>query len=430
MEPRRLSDWLDYVSQLHTQVIEMGLDRVNDVFRRLCRNARLAKTVVTLAGTNGKGSTLAAVEALALAAGKTVGAYTSPHILRFNERVRINGVDVSDEALEAAFAAVETARGQTALTYFEFTTLVGFYLFQQARLDVVLLEVGLGGRLDAVNIVDPDLAVITSVDLDHQEWLGDSREDIGREKAGILRPGIPLVIAEEAPPTSVVDVAGKLGCATSIWRQDFTFERSGDASQALQWRGRRKHTEMVIDGLSDNGLPMANMAAAIQAAMLLNFSLSEAQIVAAIAGVKVQGRFQLLRRNPEMYADVGHNPHAARYLKQWLAGLPVKKPQVAVFSALKDKDVAGIVKELTGVFDRWFVFPLNVDRAMPLAQLAELVQQNQPAPLQTCDSLSECLAQATSEVGADGRIVAFGSFFTVAEIFQNGMMGADEGDGR
>src|SRR5690606_29422750 len=311
---RNLADWLAYIETRHPRAIEMGLERVREVAARLGLG-RPAAQVVTVGGTNGKGSTVAFIEAIARAEGWKVGAYTSPHLLRYTERVRIDGAEAGDDELAGAFAAVESARGDTPLTYFEYGTLAALWLFQRSDLDLAVLEVGLGGRLDAVNVVDPDVAVITTVDVDHVDWLGSDRETIGQEKAGIARAWKPLVLAEIDPPSSMLRHAYAIGANAIRSGSDFFHEPAGEG----QWQWREVGAELLLpDPVLAAPVQRANAAAAIAALRALPRSPSDAACAAGVAAARVPGRLERFERDGvEVVVDVAHNPQAARELAAW-----------------------------------------------------------------------------------------------------------------
>jgi len=409
---RTLGQWLDYQQQVHPTSIDLGLERVGDVARRLGLG-RPARRVATVAGTNGKGSTVAYLEAIARAAGWKVGAYTSPHLLRYNERVRINGAEAGDEALVAAFERIEAARGELPLTYFEFGTLAALCLFEAAGLDLAILEVGLGGRLDATNIVDPDVAVITTIDLDHQDWLGDDREAIGGEKAGILRAGKPCVLAERDPPSSVLRRAYMLGAYAIRGHADYLIDELDDG----RWRWREPGWQIELPPPAMQApAQRENAAAAIAALRALDLPLPDQAIVAGVAAARVPGRLQRLPGRPERVLDVAHNAQGARQLAAWLQAQP--RPTVAVFSALADKDIAALAGPLAGLVQAWHLGPITDagPRGLSAAALAERLAGVVPGErLRRHASLGEALAAATAEAGEDGRVLVFGSFHTVAE---------------
>ena len=413
---RTLAMWLDYQQQIHPKSIDMGLGRVGEVAKRL-GIGKPARHVITVGGTNGKGSTVAFLEAIARAAGLRTGAYTSPHLLRYNERVRIDGAEASDEALVAAFERIEAARGEVPLTYFEFGTLAALLLFEAAGLDLAILEVGLGGRLDATNIVDPDCAVITTVDLDHQDYLGPDRESIGAEKAGILRAGKPCVLAEKDPPSSVLRRAYAIGAFAIRGHSDYLIDVLDDG-----WRWREPGYEVELpDPAMAAPAQRDNAAAAIAALRALDLPVPDAAIRAGVARARAPGRLQVLPGEPETVLDVAHNPQGARQLAAWLEANP--KPTVAVFSALADKDLEGICAPLAPWLRAWHLGPITDagPRGLPVDELARRLAEHLPAEiLHPHRSLAEALAAARRAAGAQGRVLVFGSFHTVAAVMAPG----------
>ncbi len=400
--------WLDHQLRLHPKNIELGLERVRPVAERL-GVLRPAARVLTVAGTNGKGSTVAMLEAACRAAGLRVGAYTSPHIERYHERIRIDGREVEDADLIAAFEAVEAARAATPLTYFEFGTLAALWLFVRAELEVAVLEVGLGGRLDAVNLVDADIALLTTVDLDHMDWLGPTREHIGREKAGVFRADRPALIGERAPPDSVLEEAQRIGARIERRGLDFDLQDAGegldyhDAAGALRLPRPRLTAPAQLD----------NAALAARALRLLG--VPDAAIAAGIASAAPRARLQRIEGEPEIVLDVGHNPQAARQLQAWLAGNP--KPTQAVFAALADKDIEGIVLSLSASVQRWHVAGLEVaGRSQSGEALAARVRSVMPAaPLFCHVAVADALRAARADAEPDQRVLVFGSFHMIAE---------------
>ncbi|MBW8311352.1 MAG: bifunctional tetrahydrofolate synthase/dihydrofolate synthase [Rhizobium sp.] len=407
---RTLAQWLDYQQTVHPQSIDMGLERVGEVARRLGLG-RPGRHVATVGGTNGKGSTVAFLEAIARAAGLKVGAYTSPHLLRYNERVRIDGAEAGDEALVAAFERIEAARGDIPLTFFEFGTLAALMLFEAASLDLAILEVGLGGRLDATNIVDPDVAIITTVDLDHQDYLGDDRESIGAEKAGILRAGKPCVLAEKDPPSSVLRRAYAIGAFAIRGHSDYLVDDLGDH---WRWREPGYEIELPEPALSAPA-QRGNAAAAIAALRALDLAIPDEALRAGVRDARLPGRLQRLPGSPERVLDVAHNPQGARQLAAWLQAHP--KRTVAVFSALADKDLAGITAPVAPHLHDWHLGPITDagPRGLPVDELARRLAEHLPADiLHPHRSLAEALAAAALQAGPDGRVLVFGSFHTVA----------------
>ena len=411
---RTLAQWLEYQQQVHPRSIDMGLERVGAVARRL-GIGRPGRQVITVGGTNGKGSTVAFLEAMARAAGLSVGAYTSPHLLRYNERVRIQGEPATDAALCAAFEAIESARGETPLTYFEYGTLAALLLFESAGLDLAILEVGLGGRLDATNIIDPDCAVITTVDLDHQEYLGNDRETIGADKAGILRAGKPAVLGEKDPPSSVLKRAYDIGAIAIRGHSDYLVDVLDDG---WRWREPGFEIDLPMPSLAA-AAQLDNAAAAIAALRALPIAIPDAAFVAGIANARVIGRLQSIGQSPDIVLDVAHNPQAARQLAAWLAAHP--KPTRAVFSALKDKDIEAIVALIDPAVVHWHLAGIHDagTRGLDASALAErLVPQIGAARLSAHHDVPAALAAARARVAPDERVLVFGSFHTVADALR------------
>ena len=418
MSPSKsLAEWLAYIERQHPKSIAMGLDRVREVARRMDLK-RPARKVITVAGTNGKGSTVAFIDSIARAAGWKCGAYTSPHLLAYNERVRIDGVDASDSNLVTGFEAVEAARGDTALTYFEYGTLCALWLFQRGKLDLAVLEVGLGGRLDAVNLVDADVAVITTVDFDHQDWLGNEREAIGFEKAGVARAWKPLVLGEDDPPSSVLGHAYAIGAPAIRANCDFFFDRI-DAAH-WRWREVGYAIELPTPTLAAPA-QLRNAATAIAALRALGKPLSMAAIAQGIVDAHVAGRLQRFERDGvEFVLDVGHNPQAARELAGWLQQWPASGRTVAVFAALGDKDVAGVVAALAGCIDDWFLAGLGeaAPRGEAVDAFAERLARTEAAAGSRHVDVAAALAAAHAQVKTGDRVLVFGSFHTVAAALE------------
>ncbi|MDR6714356.1 dihydrofolate synthase/folylpolyglutamate synthase [Pseudomonas hunanensis] len=419
MSQRTLGEWLAYLEQLHPSAIDMGLERSQQVAQRLGLG-RLAPRVVTVTGTNGKGSTCAFVATLLQAQGLRVGVYSSPHLLRYNERVRIDGVDASDECLCQAFAAVEAARGEISLTYFEMGTLAAFWLFQQSALDAVVLEVGLGGRLDTVNLADADLALVTSIGVDHVDYLGDTRESVAFEKAGIFRPGKPALCGDLDPPQPLLDKARELACPLFLRGREFDLV-SGDGH--WQWSGRQLDgTPVTLADLPLLDLPMENAALALQAYLLMGLAWDAAQIRQALLDTRITGRLdrRVLAwqgKRVELLLDVGHNPHAAQYLARRLAARPPQGKRLAVFGLLADKDLEGVIAPLQGLVEQWAVAPLDTPRSRPADELATALT-NHGAAVKSYASVEAALAGQCALATADDQILLFGSFFCVAQALE------------
>lgn len=418
--PSTLADWLDYQQHVHPNAIELGLERVRTVWQRLGAPAP-APLVITLGGTNGKGSTVAFLEAMLAADGRRVGCYTSPHLLRYNERVRVVGRDADDTVLIDAFEHIEAARtadpaAPIALTYFEYGTLAALWIFAHNALDVAVLEVGLGGRLDAVNLVDADAAIVTTVDLDHQDWLGNDRDSIGREKAGIFRAARAAIVGETVPPPTLLAEAARIGANLAIAGRDFGFSR-GDAG----WTWRCGETALALP-LPQLAAPcqLANAAAAIAALHALRARLgwNPQAIAQGAARARIGARLQRFAGAPELIVDVGHNPQAARALAEWLRTEPAAGRTLAVFGALDDKDVRGIVGALAGGIDEWFLAGLERDSPRGLAvgdlRVAIGAALDGGVARMSSANVDEALVAACAQARAGDRVLAFGSFFVAA----------------
>jgi dihydrofolate synthase/folylpolyglutamate synthase len=411
-----LEQWLGYLESIHPSEIDLGLDRVLLVLRRLFRRNPSAR-IITVGGTNGKGSAVAALEQLLIRAGRATGAYTSPHLQQYNERVRINGSNVTDESLVRAFERVEAARGNTTLTYFEFGTLAAFVLFEDAGVDDWVLEVGLGGRLDAVNVLDPNLAIITSVDIDHVSFLGDNREVIGFEKAGILRPGINAIYADIDPPASVLQ---------QVSAQKVHLERPGDTYELAPFEDSGNTTGSGFTlkqarygdevRLPDTGLPVHSLAAAVVAIRELEPGLELAAIEQVLARLTLPGRYEVLRSSPQVIADVGHNPHAAAWLANRISSQrPSAGRVIAVYAALTDKDVEGVAGAMAKVVDRWHLAGLQVPRGLGCQELAGRLRACiGEESTELSSSVGQALEKALAEAARGDLVIVFGSFYTVA----------------
>ncbi|OQP75294.1 bifunctional tetrahydrofolate synthase/dihydrofolate synthase [Xanthomonas phaseoli] len=420
--PSTLSDWLAYIEQQHPSSIAMGLERVREVAARL-QIAAPAKHVIVVGGTNGKGSTVAFIESIGRAAGWKVGAYTSPHLLRYNERVRIDGEEASDAQLAAAFAAVEAARGDTALTYFEFGTLAALWLFQQSALELAVLEIGLGGRLDAVNIVDSDVAVITTVDIDHTDWLGEDREAIGTEKAGIIRAWKPVVLGEIDPPSSVLRRAYQLGANAIRAGSDYFFEpidtqhAESPRADAPQWRWRDVVVTLELPMPALHApVQLANAAAAIAALQALPVDVPGAAWAQGIGNAHVAGRLQRLEVDGvQILLDVGHNPQAARALAAALGAQAHAGSTYAIYAALADKDVLGVVEAVAAQIDHWALAGLEGARGQS-AQALQARLQGSAAAQAPCHRDVAGAVHAVLDAASPGdRVLVLGSFHTVAD---------------
>jgi dihydrofolate synthase / folylpolyglutamate synthase len=433
-----LTDWLAHCERLHPVTIDMGLDRVQRVAQRM----KLAMTcpVITVSGTNGKGSTCAMLEAIYGEAGFRTGVYTSPHLVHFEERCRVSGEAVAAERLLPAFAEVEEARlgrqagdgaGEISLSYFEFTTLAILRTLSQSALDVAILEVGLGGRLDAVNIIDTDCAVITSIALDHMGLLGNDREAIGYEKAGIMRTGRPVVVSDPVPPQSVLDRALEVGA--DLWRIGKDFHFAGDKQQ-WGWamhpsHGGRRYSGLAYPALRGaNQLVNASGALAAVEALRARLPVTAQAVRNGLALVELPGRFQIVPGAPTLVLDVAHNPHSVAALAENLDAMGFYPTTHAVFGAMADKDLAAMLERVAPLVDRWHLTDLPLERASKADQLAGLINALAPAPGGGSSRVAGChvspmdaLRAAVSEADPADRIVVFGSFYTVGGVLQDGV---------
>jgi dihydrofolate synthase/folylpolyglutamate synthase len=418
MQERTLEDWLAWMEAHHPRQIELGLERVSAVAANLTLDLSGA-AVVTVGGTNGKGSCVAFLEAILLAQGYRVGTYTSPHLMRYNERVCIGSQPVSDVQLCTAFSAVEAALQGISLTYFEFGTLAALWLLQRAALDVIVLEVGLGGRLDAVNIIDANVTVLTTIDLDHQDWLGNDRESIGREKAGIFRGNTAAICIDAEPPRSVSEHAQQIGATWYPVGAAFTFSAH---ATGWDWSGAGLPHAARYTALPLPTLPLPSAAAALAALHCLSvrgqpLAITESALRNGLAAATLPGRFQrLLWRDIEIILDVAHNPQAARWLAVRLQQL-APRPTSAVLAIMADKDADAVVAAVQAQIDHWFIgaLPGNA-RALDPVVLAATIHAHSAAPTSVAVSLTQAFTSALETAQAGARIVVFGSFFTVAAV--------------
>lgn len=423
-----LDAWLAYCERLHPQNIALGLDRVREVAQRM--GLQFDCPVITVAGTNGKGSTCAMLEAVALQSGYRPGVYTSPHLVHFEERCRVGGEIVKAEELIPHFEAVEQARvkdgKEVALTYFEFTTLAILRLMSLSRLDVAILEVGLGGRLDATNIIDADCAIITSIDLDHMELLGPDRESIGREKAGIMCAGRPVIVSDPVPPQSVIDHAAEIGA--DLWRFGKDFNYDGDKQQ-WGWAGRgRRYAGLAYPALRGaNQLMNASGVLAAYEAIRGKLPVTAQAVRTGLSMVELPGRFQIVPGQPTLVLDVAHNPHSVAALTANLDAMGYFPITHAVFGAMADKDWEPMLTKVGPLVDRWYFTDLPTPRADSAENLKAKLQQLQAqgvirkdVSMQTFANPQQALDAAVAATEAADRIVVFGSFFTVGGVLQNG----------
>ena len=412
LKPSNATQWLAYIEALHPKSIAMGLDRVQAVANKLQLKPNFP--IITVAGTNGKGSVCAMLSHIYTEAGFSVGCYTSPHLIRYNERVCINSHEISDDDLCTAFAAVEAARGDVALTYFEMGTLAAMWHFCQARLDVVILEVGLGGRLDAVNIFEPNCAIVTAIDLDHMEYLGETREKIGFEKAGIFRANTLAICGDENPPQSLLDYAAQIGSNLALINRDFSINKMAQGWQYVVGDTRFEFLNLGLAGDFQGN----NAACALHAVTHLQTLLpaSQASIYLGLAQVNLPGRFQQVAANPPIMVDVAHNPQAAKSLAHNLQNMPCNGKTLAVFAMLADKDINAVVSEVKSQIDTWYLADIDAVRGAKALDLqAALNQQAVKKPVQLFTNVTTALAAACIDANKNDRIIVFGSFYTAAD---------------
>ena len=421
--PATLHDWLARCQRLHPKEIDMTLARSRLVKERLDLNFTVP--MIAVAGTNGKGSTCAMLESIALQAGYRVGLYSKPHLVHFEERCRVNGEMVSEAALLPHFEAVERARGETSLTYFEFTTLAIARLLSMTELDLVILEVGMGGRLDAVTAVAADCAIVTSIDIDHAEFLGSDRETIAIEKAGIMRAGRPVIVSDPMPPQSLADEAARVGA--DLWRFGRDFNYAGDKQQ-WSWSGRtRRFSALAYPALRGaNQLLNASGALAAFEALRQRLPITAQAVRQGFATVELPGRFQIVAGQPTLVLDVAHNPHAVAALAQNLDQMGFFPRTHAVFGAMADKDLKAILARMAPLVDHWHFTDLPVARAARASDLAELRSRlgvKGPGPVSAACHADPMQALDAALCAADpaDRIVVFGSFNTVGGVLKNGI---------
>jgi dihydrofolate synthase/folylpolyglutamate synthase len=413
---RTLAQWLSYLEQLHPQAIAMGLERVSRVADSLGIDP--AFPIITVGGTNGKGSCCAMLEAILLHAGYRVGCYTSPHLLRYNERVHIGGAEVGDEVLCRAFARIEAARGETSLTYFEFGTLAAMLAFIDAGVDVAILEVGLGGRLDAVNIFNANCALVASVDLDHQDYLGSTRELIGHEKAGIFRAGHPAICADAEPPVSLVSHARMIGADLLVIDRDFGYV--ADPHQWRYWGPGGKRNALPYPALRGT-FQLGNAAACLTALDTLRDRLpvTAQDVRGGLLQAEVAGRFQVLPGRPQVILDVAHNPHAARALALNLASMPGGGETIAVFAMFKDKDINGVVGAVKQRITHWLVADAEGARGASAEQIEmALTRAGVDVPISRFSDVASAWLAACELAADNDKIIVFGSFLTVAAVMR------------
>ncbi|HCQ7056427.1 bifunctional tetrahydrofolate synthase/dihydrofolate synthase [Klebsiella oxytoca] len=400
-----LATWLSYLEHLHSKTIDLGLARVSEVAQRMAV-IKPAPFVFTVAGTNGKGTTCRTLESVLMAAGYKVGVYSSPHLVRYTERVRVQGEELPELAHTTSFAEIEAARGDISLSYFEFGTLSALWLFQQARLDVVILEVGLGGRLDATNIVDADVAVVTSIALDHTDWLGPDRESIGREKAGIFRSGKPAIVGEPDMPLTIAEVASEKGALLLRRGVDWQYDAS---EQGWSFRDRQG----ALNDLPLPQVPLPNAATALAALRASGLKVKEQAMRDGIQNAMLPGRFQIISEAPRTILDVAHNPHAAAYLAGRLKTLSKTGRVLAVVGMLHDKDIAGTLANLQAEVDDWYCAPLEGPRGATAEQLLEHLRTGK-----VYTSVAQAWHAAMADARPEDTVLVCGSFHTVAHVME------------
>lgn len=403
-----LSMWLDYLSNIHTSAIDLGLERVQTV-ANAANLTKPAPTVITVAGTNGKGSTCALMEAILLDAGYSVGVYSSPHLIRYNERVRVNGQDLPDEKHTQAFDFIETQRGEVSLSLFEFGTLAALRLFQTEKVDIVLLEVGLGGRLDATNVVDHDVSIITSLAIDHVDWLGDDINVIGYEKAGIYRGGKPAICGQPKAPATVAAHADDIGAELYQVEIQYDYQLTGDNT----WRW--VHGSYQLDQLPVPSLPLQNAATALMALATANLDISDVNIVNGLQNARLPGRMQVLSSEPTILLDVAHNPHSAEYLVTRVAEQYPGKTIHTVVAMLHDKDIKATLEALAPVASHWYPASLTGPRAAGAQELCQYLPQDTTY----FDTPVVAFEAALTNARSQDVILVVGSFHTVGEVLEH-----------
>ena len=416
MRYKKLQDWLNWQESLSPKEIDLGLDRVSAVLQKLEFSANFFCPVISVAGTNGKGSTVAFIESILYQSDITVGSYTSPHLFKYNERIRINQQPVSDDTLCEAFEVIDKARGNIALTYFEFATLAALVIFKKFNVDVAVLEVGLGGRLDAVNVIDADVSVITSIDIDHVDWLGDDIELIAREKAGIMRSGKPAVVSIFSPPVSLLDFARENNVPLTRLGQDYLYQ--GLSGKVWQLNAADLQlADLPVPALK-GGFQLQNASAAIMAISLLNLErgLEAKNIGKGLQQVALAGRYQQIKDSPQVIVDVAHNEQSARMLHDLLNEMPVSGKTIAVVAMLADKAVAEVLAVVQPEIDCWVSAGLSVGRGLAAKNMAQAVRAvHSDVKLSVCESVAEACMKARTLASTNDRIVVFGSFYTVTE---------------
>ena len=421
MRFKTLAEWLSWQESLNPKEIDLGLDRVSDVLSKLNFSSDFICPVITVAGTNGKGSTVAFLESIFHQAGISVGCYTSPHLFTYNERIRINAELVTDELLCEAFEEIDQARGDIPLTYFEFGTLASLVVFQKSGVEVAVLEVGLGGRLDAVNVINADVSVITSIDVDHVDWLGDDVEIIAKEKAGVMRAHKPSVISMFKPPVSLLGHARQLDVPMRRLGSDYIYQQLANNTWQIK-TSESSYDDLPLPALQ-GGFQLQNAAAAILAIQSLNLLNKDGtprvqlqHIRQGLLQVKLSGRYQQLQSTPDVFVDVAHNEQSAAMLQQLLSDKSVAGKTIGVIAMLSDKAINDVVSLLLTEIDTWFSAGLEVSRGMDAKKMAQAVREMGAGDkLKACESVETACAEARAIANKNDRIIIFGSFYTVAE---------------
>ena len=419
--PRTLSEWLDWQETLHLSSIDLGLDRVRIAAENLDL-LTLPFPAISVAGTNGKGSSTAMLQSIYQQAGYKTGVYTSPHLLRYNERIALNGAPASDDAICKAFAQINQARGETSLTYFEFGTLAAALLFVQEKIDIAIFEVGLGGRLDAVNLWDADIALITGIAIDHESWLGNNREDIAIEKAGIMRSGKPVVCGDQHPPTTIASEADRIGA--HLLQRDIAFSlshyKSPDNSEKWQWHDLQNNTSLTLPLPSlagefqlDNAANVITIITQLQARLPVATQAIQKGLLTTV----LAGRLQIVATKPEVLVDVAHNPQAAQQLALYLHNQPHSGKNIALFSVLKDKDLQGIITPFKDIIDQWAILSIDSERGQSAEEIKSKLQK---LGINNITIVSNNFKKAVQDVKNaleyEDRVVAFGSFLLVSGV--------------
>ncbi|NRA83561.1 MAG: bifunctional tetrahydrofolate synthase/dihydrofolate synthase [Gammaproteobacteria bacterium] len=415
-QSQSLDDWLLYLESIHPSEIKLGVTRVKSVAQKLGLLNPRGKIII-VGGTNGKGSTCAFLEHLILATGATTGVFSSPHVIRYNERVRINTAELDDHSHVDAMRLIEQQRGDVCLTYFEYNTLVALKLMNDHDVDFLILEVGLGGRLDSTNIVDADLAIITSIDLDHQSWLGDTREQVATEKAGIFRVSQLVVCGEPNPPQTLIDHANSLNCMVSYKGKQFSFKQYKQQSNQQSKQHWSWHSAAInVDSLPATKLPTTNAATALEAFKLLGLSLPHDKLVKVLGSTALPGRLQSISQLPEVVLDVAHNPEAGRYLASWLSSQTQYSRVHCVCAMLGDKDSQSTLSVVEPYINQWYLADLDCHRGAKATQLQPHVDNEKVVGC--FDNVSHALLQAQQSADENDLILVFGSFYTVCEVLQ------------